>query len=61
MRVFVVDSDERRDDEQSKREQAMERARQKLEKLKRRVAAGGVKQPEKIGAAVERILQRYHG
>jgi transposase len=61
LRVIVIDSDERRGYEQGKREQAMERARQKLEKLKERVAAGGLKQPEKIGAAVERIMQRYHG
>jgi hypothetical protein len=60
-RVIVIDSDERRGYEQAKREQAMERARQKLEKLKGRVASGGLKQPEKIGAAVERIMQRYHG
>jgi len=61
MRVIVIDSDERRGYEQAKREQAMERARQKLAKLKERVASGDVKQPEKIGAAVERIMQRYHG
>jgi transposase len=60
-RVIVIDSDERRGYEQAKREQAMERARQKLEKLKERVAAGDLKQPEKIGAAAERIMQRYHG
>jgi transposase len=61
MRVIVIDSDERRAYEQGKRQEAMERARQKLEKLKERVAAGALKQPEKIGAAVERIMQRYHG
>jgi len=61
MRVIVIDSDERRGYEQAKREQAMERARQKLAKLKERVASGDVKQPEKIGAAVERIMQKYHG
>ena len=61
LRVIVIDSDERRGYEQAKREQAMERARQKLEKLKERVASGDLKQPEKIGAAVERIMQRYHG
>jgi transposase len=61
IRVIVIDSDERRGYEQAKREQAMERARQKLVKLKERVAAGDLKQPEKIGAAVERIMQRYHG
>jgi transposase len=61
LRVIVIDSEERRGYEQTKREQAMERARQKLEKLKERVASGDVKRPEKIGAAVERIMQRYHG
>jgi transposase len=61
LRVIVIDSDERRGYEQAKREQAMERARQKLEKLKERVVAGDLKQPEKIGAAAERIMQKYHG
>jgi transposase len=61
MRVIVIDSDERRAYEQTRRQQAMERARQKLKKLKERIAAGGLKQPEKIGAAVERIMQRHHG
>src|SRR6185312_3078375 len=61
LRVIVIDSDERRGYEQAKREQAMERARRRLEKLKGRVAAGGLKRPEKIGAAVERIMQKYHG
>src|SRR5512135_3756516 len=48
LRVIVIDSDERRGYEQAKREQAMERARQKLEKLKERVASD-LKRPEKIG------------
>jgi transposase len=61
LRVIVIDSDERRGYERAKREQAMERARQKLEKLKERVASGDVKRPEKIGAAVARIMQKYHG
>jgi transposase len=61
LRVIVIDSDERRTDEQARREQAMERARQHLEKLKERVTSGKLKQPEKIGAAVERIMQKYHG
>ncbi|MBV8230196.1 MAG: IS1634 family transposase [Planctomycetaceae bacterium] len=61
LRVFVIDSDERRGYEQAKRAQAMERARQKLEKLQERIASGDLKRPEKIGAAVERIMQRYHG
>jgi transposase len=61
LRVIVIDSDERRTYERAKREQAMERARQRLEKLRERVAAGEVKRPETIGAAVERIMQKYHG
>jgi transposase len=61
LRVIVIDSDERRGYEQAKREQAMGRAREKFEKLKERVASGELKQPEKIGAAVERIMQKYHG
>ncbi|MGB2613009.1 MAG: IS1634 family transposase, partial [Isosphaeraceae bacterium] len=60
-RVIVIDSDERRGYEQAKREQAMERARQRLKKLQERVATGDLKRPEKIGAAVERIMQKYHG
>ncbi len=61
LRVIVIDSDERRGYEQAKRQQGMERARQRLEKLKARVASGDLKRPEKIGAAVERIMQKYHG
>src|SRR5262245_26884430 len=61
VRVIVIDSDERRGYEQAKREQAMERTRQRLEKLKERIAAGDLKRPEKIGAAVERVMQKYHG
>jgi transposase len=61
MRVIVVDSDERRGYEQAMRQRAMERTRDRLEKLKQRVATGKVKRPEKIGAAAARILQRNHG
>jgi transposase len=61
MRVIVIDSDERRVYEQTRRQQVMERARQKLQKLKERVESGGLKQPEKIGAAVERVMQKYQG
>jgi transposase len=39
----------------------MARAREKLQKLQDRVASGRLKQAEKIGAAAERIMQRYHG
>jgi transposase len=61
MRVIIVDSDERREYEQAMRQRAMERTRQALEKLQARVAAGKLKQPAKIGAAAERLLQRNHG
>jgi transposase len=61
MRVIIVDSDERRDYEQAMREKSMERTRQALEKLRARVAAGKLKQPERIGAAAERLLQRNKG
>ncbi len=61
LRVIIIDSDERRGYEQAKREQSMERARLKLEKLKGHVASGDLKRPEKVGAAVERIMQKYHG
>jgi len=61
VRVFVVDSDERRGYEQRMREKAMQRVRQGLEKVQTRVAKGRLKNPEKIGAAVERVLQRDHG
>ena len=61
LRVIIVDSDERREYEQAMRQKAMERTRQALEKLQGRVAAGKLKQPEKIGAAAERLLQRNHG
>ena len=60
VRVFVVDSDERRAYETRMREKAMERTRQGLEKVQRRVAQGRLKKPEKIGGAVERVLQRHH-
>jgi transposase len=61
VRVIVIDSDERRGYEEGKRQQAMERARQKFERLKERVASSRLKRPERIGAAAERVMQRYHG
>jgi transposase len=61
MRVIIVDSDERRAYEEAMRQKSMERTRQALEKLEQRVAGGKLKQPEKIGAAAERLLQRNHG
>jgi transposase len=61
VRVFVIDSDERRAYETRMREKAMQRTRAGLEKVQARVAKGRLKQPEKIGAAIERVLQRHHG
>jgi transposase len=61
VRVFVVDSDERRGYEQRQREKAMQRVRGGLEKLQTRVAKGQLKDPAKIGAAAQRVLTRNHG
>jgi transposase len=61
VRVFVVDSDERRGYEQRQREKAMQRVRAGLEKLQTRVVKGRLKDPAKIGAAAQRVLTRNHG
>jgi transposase len=61
VRVFVVDSDERRAYEERQRNKAMKRASEALEKVQTRVAKGRLKRPEKIGAAVERGLQKHRG
>jgi transposase len=61
VRVFVVDSDERRAYEERQRTKAMQRVRAALAKVQQRVAKGQLKKPEKIGAAVERSLQKHHG
>lgn len=60
-RVFVIDSDERRQYEQGKRQQAMERTRLKLEKVQARVAKGTLVDPAQIGAAAERALRAHQG
>jgi transposase len=61
VRVFVVDSDERRQYEERMRQKAMQRVHAGLEKVQTRIKKGQLKRPEKIGAAVERVLQRNHG
>jgi len=61
VRVFVVDSDERRDYERGQREKAMARTRENLEQLAARVAAGRLRSPEKVGAAAARVLARHQG
>jgi transposase len=60
-RVFVIDSDERRQYEQGKRTQAMERTRLRLEKVQARVAKGKLTDPAQIGAAAERALRAHRG
>jgi transposase len=60
-RVFVIDSDERRQYEQGKRQQAMERTRLKLQKVQARVAKGTLTDPAQIGAAAERALRAHQG
>jgi transposase len=61
VRVFVVDSDDRRAYEERMRKKAMERVEVGLKRLEARVVQGRLKKPEKIGAAAERVLQRHHG
>ena len=60
-RVFVIDSDERRAYERGKREQSMQRTREKLASVQRRVAEGEMSDPARIGAAAERALRAHHG
>ena len=52
-------SEEREQYERSLRQLAMERTRKTLEAL--RVEQGELKEAEKIGAAVARILRSHHG
>ena len=61
VRVFVVHSEERFEYERGMRGAAMERVRQELDRLSKRVREGKLKVPEKIGAAAGRILSRHHG
>lgn len=61
MRVFIIDSDERRQYEQTMRARSMERVREKLERLQRRVKEGRLKEEARIGAAAQRIMQAHHG
>ena len=60
-RCFVIDSDERREYEQRQREKTMSCAWEALAKVERRVTSGRLKDPAKIGAAVESALQRHYG
>jgi len=61
VRIFVAHSEEREGYERAMREQSMQRTREDLQKLERRVATGRLKAPEKIGEAAARALHRHHG
>lgn len=61
LRVFVVDSEERKAYEQAEREKAMARVEKDLQALRSRVEKGKIKAPEKVGAAAARVLTRNHG
>ena len=61
VRVFVVDSDERRAYEERQRDQGDGACPRGIAEGADARHQGKLKQPEKIGAAVERALQRNHG
>ena len=61
VRVFVVHSEEREQYERSLRELSQARVQKELEGLRLRVEKRELKEPEKIGAAAAKILQRHHG
>ena len=52
MRVFVVHSEERQAFERAQRIKAMDRVHGRLEKLRKSVADGRLKAPEKVGAVL---------
>ena len=61
VRYLVVESDERKAYEEQLRQRDMERTAQDLQAVERAVAAGRLKQPDKIGARAARALGRHHG
>ena len=61
VRVFVVDSEERREYEQGMRVRSMELLRNKLEKVRKQVESGRLSEESEIGAAAERAMQAHHG
>jgi len=60
-RYFVIDSQQRKDYEQSMRESCMQRAKQQLQKVAVAVRSGRLKDPAKIGAAANRAAWNNHG
>lgn len=61
LRVFVIDSEERRQYEEAMRTRAMEKTRDKLAAVQQRVAQGDLVEAAKIGAAAQRALSAHHG
>ena len=61
VRYLVVESDERRAYEQELRQRDMERTAEDLRAIEAAVAAGRLKEREKIGARAARALDRHHG
>jgi len=61
VRVLVVDSDERRDYEESLRNKSMQRAEECLKKVAQAVQKGRVKSREKIAVWAERALRKNKG
>jgi transposase len=61
LRVFVIDSEERRAYEQGQRLKCMERTLKKLRNLQKRVAAGKLREAGAIGASAQRALAAHHG
>jgi len=61
LRVFVIDSEERRQYEEAMRTRAMEKTREKLAAVQQRVARGDLVEAAKIGAAAQRALSVHHG
>ena len=60
-RYFVIDSQQRKDYEQSMRESSMQRAKEQLKKVKASVKASRLKDPAKIGARANRAVSNHHG
>ena len=61
MRVFIIDSDERREYEQAMRQRSMERTRRRAGEVEARVTCRAIKDRDKIIQAAERILGKNHG
>ena len=60
-RYLVIDSQERKVDEEAMRQRSMARARTALESVAAAVQAGRLKDPAKIGARAARAVARNHG